>query len=209
MIVAGYTNGCSIPFGLKYFYKKTFTASCVAHDICYACVSVHYSINKGVEIHSSLKISIDHFQRRQPFSQYNKLETTMIDYVWVGTTLCLRLVVVKSTDYILNTYLWWQKIQAFGCAVINHWLYLIQWILQGKMNLKSNKKHHQNSTRNISDKDWSWIFICITCLLQAVKFGISRSTCDSRFKANMQNDCSKLSFFKRQGCKVSAIIHCD
>ena len=105
---------------------------------------------------------------------------------------------------LLNTYLRWQKIQAFRWAVINHRLYLIQWILQGKINLTSNKTHNQNRTRNISNKAKSWIFICIICLLQAVKFGISRSTCDRRFKANMQNDCSKLSFFKRQGCKVSA-----
>ena len=34
-----YTNGCSIPFNLPWFYKKEFTPDCHKHDICYYCVS--------------------------------------------------------------------------------------------------------------------------------------------------------------------------
>lgn len=35
-----YTNGCSVPFGLPWFYKDEFAAVCNKHDICYACVSI-------------------------------------------------------------------------------------------------------------------------------------------------------------------------
>ncbi|CAH3020341.1 unnamed protein product [Porites evermanni] len=31
------TNGCSVPAGLPFFYKKTFTPACVKHDVCYSC----------------------------------------------------------------------------------------------------------------------------------------------------------------------------
>ena len=34
------TNGCSIPFGLPFFYKKEFTRACNKHDVCYSCVSI-------------------------------------------------------------------------------------------------------------------------------------------------------------------------
>ena len=33
-------NGCSVPGGLPFFYKKTFTPACVKHDVCYACVRI-------------------------------------------------------------------------------------------------------------------------------------------------------------------------
>ena len=32
-------NGCSIPLGLPFYYKREFTPSCHKHDICYFCVS--------------------------------------------------------------------------------------------------------------------------------------------------------------------------
>ena len=32
------TNGCSVPGGLPFFYKKTFTPACEKHDVCYSCV---------------------------------------------------------------------------------------------------------------------------------------------------------------------------
>ena len=35
-----YTNGCSIPFNLPWFYKEEFTPDCHKHDICYYCVSL-------------------------------------------------------------------------------------------------------------------------------------------------------------------------
>jgi len=38
-------DGCSIPGGLPYFDKKTFTPSCNRHDICYHC-GVSYGHNK-------------------------------------------------------------------------------------------------------------------------------------------------------------------
>ncbi|CAH3020305.1 unnamed protein product [Porites evermanni] len=31
------TNGCSVPGGLPFFYKTTFTPACVKHDVCYSC----------------------------------------------------------------------------------------------------------------------------------------------------------------------------
>jgi len=40
-------DGCSVPFHLPYFDKKTFTPSCNRHDICYHC-GVSYSHNKTV-----------------------------------------------------------------------------------------------------------------------------------------------------------------
>jgi len=40
-------DGCSIPGGLPYFDKKTFTPSCNRHDICYHC-GVSYSHNKTI-----------------------------------------------------------------------------------------------------------------------------------------------------------------
>ena len=33
------SDGCSIPFDWTYFHESRFTPSCVAHDVCYACVS--------------------------------------------------------------------------------------------------------------------------------------------------------------------------
>lgn len=33
------TNGCSIPFGLPFPFKKDFTGACNKHDVCYECVS--------------------------------------------------------------------------------------------------------------------------------------------------------------------------
>lgn len=30
-------NGCSVPGGLPFFYKKTFTPACNKHDVCYSC----------------------------------------------------------------------------------------------------------------------------------------------------------------------------
>ena len=36
----GHVNGCSIPFGLPFFYKSQFTPACNKHDICYSCVSI-------------------------------------------------------------------------------------------------------------------------------------------------------------------------
>ena len=32
-------DGCSVPFGLPFFFKELFTPSCNRHDICYRCVS--------------------------------------------------------------------------------------------------------------------------------------------------------------------------
>ena len=45
------TNGCSIPGGLPFIYKKTFTPACNKHDICYSCVRNHekYSIAKLIK----------------------------------------------------------------------------------------------------------------------------------------------------------------
>ncbi|XP_053390622.1 uncharacterized protein LOC128553485 [Mercenaria mercenaria] len=31
------TDGCSIPYGLPYFYKENFRPDCDKHDVCYAC----------------------------------------------------------------------------------------------------------------------------------------------------------------------------
>jgi len=39
------SNGCSVPFGLPFFYKKTFTPACVKHDVCYSC-GEHYGWNQ-------------------------------------------------------------------------------------------------------------------------------------------------------------------
>lgn len=38
------SNGCSVPFGLPFFYKKTFTPACVKHDVCYSCVRFGMSL---------------------------------------------------------------------------------------------------------------------------------------------------------------------
>ena len=32
------SNGCSVPLGLPFFYKKTFYPACEKHDVCYDCV---------------------------------------------------------------------------------------------------------------------------------------------------------------------------
>ena len=37
-----YTNGCSVPGNLPYFYKRRFTPACNKHDVCYACVRDFY-----------------------------------------------------------------------------------------------------------------------------------------------------------------------
>ena len=34
------TNGCSVPGGLPFFYKTTFTPACDKHDVCYSCVRI-------------------------------------------------------------------------------------------------------------------------------------------------------------------------
>ena len=34
-----WTNGCSVPLNLPFFYKKKFTTACNHHDVCYHCVS--------------------------------------------------------------------------------------------------------------------------------------------------------------------------
>eukprot|EP00745_Piridium_sociabile_P034831 TRINITY_DN60154_c0_g3_i1.p1 TRINITY_DN60154_c0_g3~~TRINITY_DN60154_c0_g3_i1.p1 ORF type:complete len:148 (+),score=12.05 TRINITY_DN60154_c0_g3_i1:93-536(+) len=34
---ANHADGCSIPWGLNFFYKRKFTPSCNRHDICYGC----------------------------------------------------------------------------------------------------------------------------------------------------------------------------
>lgn len=34
-------NGCSVPLGLPFFYKKDFTPACNKHDVCYYC-GQHY-----------------------------------------------------------------------------------------------------------------------------------------------------------------------
>ncbi|GFS24629.1 conodipine-M alpha chain [Elysia marginata] len=34
-------DGCSIPFGLPFFYKTQFTKSCDRHDVCYHCGSAY------------------------------------------------------------------------------------------------------------------------------------------------------------------------
>ncbi|CAG5116125.1 unnamed protein product [Candidula unifasciata] len=39
-------SGCSIPFGLNFFYKKRFTPSCNRHDICYSC-AVAYNMTRA------------------------------------------------------------------------------------------------------------------------------------------------------------------
>ncbi|GFN98623.1 head domain of trimeric autotransporter adhesin [Plakobranchus ocellatus] len=39
-------DGCSIPFGLPFFYKTQFTLSCDRHDICYHC-GVAYGIPRA------------------------------------------------------------------------------------------------------------------------------------------------------------------
>ena len=31
-------NGCSVPFNMPFFYKRTFTPACNKHDVCYYCV---------------------------------------------------------------------------------------------------------------------------------------------------------------------------
>ena len=31
-------NGCSIPFNIPFFYKRTFKPACNKHDVCYYCV---------------------------------------------------------------------------------------------------------------------------------------------------------------------------
>ena len=38
------TNGCSVPGGLPFFYKTTFTPACVKHDVCYSCVRIQKSV---------------------------------------------------------------------------------------------------------------------------------------------------------------------
>ncbi|XP_059164868.1 uncharacterized protein LOC131947645 [Physella acuta] len=38
-------DGCSIPFGLPFFYKGLFTPSCDRHDICYHC-GVAFNISR-------------------------------------------------------------------------------------------------------------------------------------------------------------------
>lgn len=38
------TNGCSVPGGLPFFYKTTFTPACDKHDVCYSCVRIQKSV---------------------------------------------------------------------------------------------------------------------------------------------------------------------
>ena len=38
------TNGCSVPGGLPFLYKTTFTPACVKHDVCYSCVRIQKSV---------------------------------------------------------------------------------------------------------------------------------------------------------------------
>lgn len=38
------TNGCSVPGGLPFFYKTTFTPACNKHDVCYSCVRIQKSV---------------------------------------------------------------------------------------------------------------------------------------------------------------------
>ncbi|XP_005092852.1 uncharacterized protein LOC101852004 [Aplysia californica] len=40
-------NGCSIPFGLPFVYKQTFTPSCNRHDVCYQC-GIAYDIPRSL-----------------------------------------------------------------------------------------------------------------------------------------------------------------
>ena len=38
------TNSCSVPGGLPFFYKTTFTPACDKHDVCYSCVRIQKSV---------------------------------------------------------------------------------------------------------------------------------------------------------------------
>lgn len=38
--IDGLVNGCSIPFGMDFFYKERFKSACNKHDHCYNCVRV-------------------------------------------------------------------------------------------------------------------------------------------------------------------------
>lgn len=38
------TNGCSVPGGLPFFYKATFSPACDKHDVCYSCVRIQKSV---------------------------------------------------------------------------------------------------------------------------------------------------------------------
>nr|XP_034325170.1 uncharacterized protein LOC109620768 [Crassostrea gigas] len=35
--IEGWVNGCSIPFGIDFFYKERFKLACNKHDHCYNC----------------------------------------------------------------------------------------------------------------------------------------------------------------------------
>lgn len=38
--IEGWVNGCSIPFGIDFFYKERFKLACNKHDHCYNCVRI-------------------------------------------------------------------------------------------------------------------------------------------------------------------------
>lgn len=45
-----HVNGCSIPFGISWFYKAEFTPDCNKHDVCYWCVSTILDFSSNVAI---------------------------------------------------------------------------------------------------------------------------------------------------------------
>ncbi len=42
---SNHVNGCSIPLGAPFPYKKQFKPACDKHDVCYECVSKVYLIS--------------------------------------------------------------------------------------------------------------------------------------------------------------------
>ena len=74
-------NGCSVPFGLPFFYKREFTPACNKHDVCYYCVRLTFvflRVKTGVRTKNSITKSEQHVELRFSKKKNNKTERDKI-----------------------------------------------------------------------------------------------------------------------------------
>ena len=57
------TDGCSVPLGISWPYKKNFMPACLRHDVCYSCVSISISFVKICfkTVHSRAVVIVKHY----------------------------------------------------------------------------------------------------------------------------------------------------